>query len=62
MKELYIHVCEHSKKDRLFKIKYVTLLSYLFFSNEILLTRKSLSWFEITDDNENKQYADNQCP
>ena len=33
-----------------------------FFSNEILLTRKSLSWFEITDDNENKQYADNQCP
>ena len=30
MKELYIHVREHRKKDRLFKIKYVTLLCYRF--------------------------------
>ena len=47
MKELHIYVWEHRKKDRCAVQNQICHTSLLpFFSNKILLTRKSLSLFE----------------
>ena len=60
------------ESDRLFKIKYVTLLCYCFFSTVIkfyspvkichYLNRVQCLQLSHNCDNENRQCADNQCP